>query len=45
MLIKGSVGACIVYQEPHHVVSVGYNGFVDGLSDGYGIYTLPNAVL
>ena len=44
MLIKGSVGSCIVNQDPHRVVSVGYNGFMDGLSDGYGMYTLPDAI-
>ena len=36
---------CIVSKEPHRVVSVEANGFVDGLSDGYGVLaTLPVAL-
>ena len=36
---------CIVSKEPRRVVSVEANGFVDGLSDGYGVLaTLPVAL-
>jgi dCMP deaminase len=28
------VGACLVYQEPRRAISVGYSGYIDGLSDG-----------
>ncbi|CAI8009575.1 hypothetical protein GBAR_LOCUS6408 [Geodia barretti] len=37
------VGACLVYQEPRRAISVGYSGYIDGLSDGkkteYGALT------
>ena len=32
--ILQKAGACIVYQEPRRAVSVGYSGYIDGMSDG-----------
>ncbi|CAI8055182.1 Deoxycytidylate deaminase [Geodia barretti] len=33
-VISKRVGACLVYKEPRRAISVGYNGYIDGLSDG-----------
>ena len=44
------VGACVVLQEPHRAISVGYNGLPDGRKDesaieykDYGIYDSSNS--
>ena len=42
-------GACLVYKEPRRAISVGYSGYIDGLSDGkktdenYGLFTQQNS--
>ena len=48
------VGACVVLQEPHRAISVGYNGLPDGRKDesalkckeykDYGIYDSSNSL-